>query len=723
MPSLKVITPTSGCRVVESHKQTLLFGQPPEVLKGLMSSGIKQFDTLVLLDSREKQGSLLNNLEFPLYFFLFFSNGLAQGRKLNLIGEETVLSQMMRLLRFTLFGPNEVELQKWATNNDLKNEWLAVSQALALKNSDNAVLQLSDFFNLIPFKNNSASLGSLNINHIGYDQFIVQDGSDNIQIDFTQELDISPAYNVAMDYVSSGLVKFGLEVLGGASGFSQNEPCTGIALCHNGDYLLIDSIPFLDQHLYARGIAKNQISAVFLTHLHDDHCSMFPLMLMPHKVDIITTKEIFNMALEKLSCQLGWHVDVIRGFFNFIEIDENKSINYYGLGISAHVTVHSIPTIGATFSLAHQGVEKTICVIGDNHSMAAIQDMAEQNIVRQSTNDNLHQIFKKPFDLLVADGGAGAIHGDPIDALESEADRIVFVHVDALPETLTTTFSLASSGKRYTLFDGDSGIYTAQISYYLSKWLGQEFPSRWMRCLLAEHEILKYNRDDVVIVQGAPTKGCVYLLLTGYCDVIYQQGESRLTVAKLQAGNIIGEMAVVSGESVRNASVVARTPMTICVLKENTFNNFIQHGGVRDDLMNRWQLRPIINKIPQFTDLSSTVLESICRVCNVIELPKGQTLKINDDTHTILVSGDAVYNDNKKQSITAKLGDEFGFNPFIESQITQLDCLSNCVYVQISADNYLNLIDTVPAFNYQSRKINQDKALKSNWLLGQVDEN
>ena len=43
-----------------------LSGQPPEVLKGLLREGISSFDTLVLPDIREKNGSLLNNLEFPI---------------------------------------------------------------------------------------------------------------------------------------------------------------------------------------------------------------------------------------------------------------------------------------------------------------------------------------------------------------------------------------------------------------------------------------------------------------------------------------------------------------------------------------------------------------------------------------------------------------------------------------------------------------------------------
>jgi hypothetical protein len=55
----------------------------------------------------------MNSLEFPLYFFLFVSKGLEQGRKLNLVGEKVDISHALRLLRITLFGPTRDELEGW----------------------------------------------------------------------------------------------------------------------------------------------------------------------------------------------------------------------------------------------------------------------------------------------------------------------------------------------------------------------------------------------------------------------------------------------------------------------------------------------------------------------------------------------------------------------------------------------------------------------------------
>ena len=427
--SLETIKPADGSRVVSDGKEAVLIGQPPEVLKGLLLKKIFRFDTLVLTDCKERDGSLLNNLEFPLYYFLFMGNGLKEGRRLNLVGEADDISRILRLLRLTLLGPSKQELESWGTPPRLQQEWLAAAQHLALKNAQGEIRPVEDYFNAIPLVDGAAHTPRFRIAAHGDNRYELTCDDGSVTVDLNEDVQIDPPYPVQQDFVPRELVKLGLEILGSASGFTANEPCTGLALCYNGDYILIDSIPYLDKHLFARGISKNQVSAVFLTHLHDDHCALFPLILMPRKVDIITTRAIFNMAMEKLSCHLNWNRDVIEAYFQFVEVVPGETINYYGLDITAHVTVHSIPTVGATFSTTFKGLQKRICVIGDNHGMDAIRAMTEAGIVGKDTYATLQDIYTDRFDLLVADGGAGAIHGDPADALRSDSERVVFVHV------------------------------------------------------------------------------------------------------------------------------------------------------------------------------------------------------------------------------------------------------------------------------------------------------
>ena len=721
MAKPKVLTPAPGSRIVKDGAEVILFAQPPEVLKGLLRIGISNFDTLVLTDVREKDGSLLNNLEFPFYFFLFIAKGLAENRKINLVGDANSISHALRLLRFTLMGPTRKELDLWDTNHELKEEWLAVSDYLALKNDKEEVIKIEEFFNPIPFKDDLAVAGGFSIEHLGVDQYMVRGQGGDAEVNLNTDHKIEPPYPVPMDYVPGGLTKMGIEVLGGASGFAIDEPCTGLAMCYNGDYMLIDSIPFLNDHLYARGISKNQISALFLTHLHDDHCSMFPLMEMPQRVEVITTVEIYHMAMEKLSCSLGWSVAAVEEHFRLIKVRPGQTINYFGLSIKIHNTVHSIPTIGATFSSVHQGQYRDVCIVGDNQNMTAVREMEEAGIVRQSTVSGLDYLYTHNFHMLIADGGAGAIHGDPADALESNAERVVFVHVDKLPEELNTTFSLASSGKRYTLWEGDSSIYTSQINHYLTLWLGEPFPNRWMRNLLAEQEIYRYNTEDVIIAQNASTHGAVYLLLTGYCDVIHHDGEKRHSIATLQAGDVIGEMAILTGSGIRNASVVARTPVTVCVFGEETFRNFIQHSGLQKKLENRWLLRPVVKLIPQYSMLSSSITEKISRAADWQVIEAGSSMTMDDLHLYIFVEGNGSVTNSDGSTAKAVIGTEYGWRPYTTNNPVEISAKSNCGLIKLAAENYLDLLKSVPQLNYQTRRrLAAENSDAADWLLGEV---
>jgi CRP-like cAMP-binding protein len=440
---------------------------------------------------------------------------------------------------------------------------------------------------------------------------------------------------------------------------------------------------------------------------------MFPLMMMPHKVEVITTKEIFLMAMDKLACNLGWTAEVIAEHFSHIEAVPGKTLNYFGLVIEPHVTVHSIPTIGATFSTRHKESKRELCIVVDNNSLDSARALNKEGLVRDSTLNTLEKLFESDYHMLIADGGAGEIHGNPADALKSQAERIIFVHVEQLPPKFNNTFSLASSGKRYTVFEGDSSIYTSQVSHYLSAWLGRPFPNRWMRSLLAQEEIRKYNADDVIVVQGSVIRGSVYLVLTGYCEVVRHDGEQSNKVAHLQAGDLIGEMALITGQGSRNASVVASTPVTICVFSEETFGAFIENEGFKDHLLRRWSIRPVIRNLPQFNQLSSTVTETVGRSANFLSLAEGESMDFGEEAWYLLDEG--------KTLCDAGQGKEFGWCPLSTENIATVTAVEPCSFVYFNRDDFEALRLSVPQLNYMLRKLRisqNDECV--DWILGVV---
>jgi CRP-like cAMP-binding protein len=222
-------------------------------------------------------------------------------------------------------------------------------------------------------------------------------------------------------------------------------------------------------------------------------------------------------------------------------------------------------------------------------------------------------------------------------------------------------------------------------------------------------------------VQEASTHGAVYLILTGYCDVVRVDENGREIVALLQAGDIIGEMAILTGTGVRNASVVAKTPVTVCVFAEETFRNFIRYSGLQTVLEDRWLLRPVVKLLPQFADLSSTVTEKISRIAKWQVVESGKTRWLDDAHLNIFVEGfgSIVNEDGSQEKIVA--GEELGFRPYAASRAVEMMATTDCGLITIEANAYQDMLKQTPQLNYQTRKrltLEDDDSV--DWLLGEV---
>ncbi|KAJ4461759.1 putative Crp/Fnr family transcriptional regulator [Paratrimastix pyriformis] len=712
----------------------MLFGQPPEVVKSLMHANIKQVDTFVLPDCRDRWGVLMNNLEFLLYSFLFAEGGLRSGRRLRLIGEPLHIAQVLTALRLTLTGPTQPELDHYGTDPETARELLRCALHMALKGPSGQPRAVESFFELTPF--DPAGLAAVGedfeVRRLQPDVFEVRasflpgepgfpaagvgqpvaspapDGARTGRVVVTARVDMtafrpdeeSPAtplakgpllqqpYPLAEDLFPSSFVQFGVVVLGSTTGFASDTASTGMVLCHNGSYILIDAIPYLDRHLKARGISLNQVTAVFLTHLHDDHCNLFQLLFTAHKaspparptsptsrcpggdcggglttIDLLATAEVYRMAMTKLALGLGWQPAAVESLFNFIELRAGQELVYHGLRLVPHYTVHSIPTVGATFISRHMGREHRIVVVADNQSLAEIDRMRGLGLVRPQTADRLHEIFEGPADILIPDGACGLIHGHPQDAIRSQADRVVFVHTDRLPDQYNVTFSLAAAGKRYTA-------------------------------------IRRYNSGDVILKQAEGTRGLVSLVLAGYCDV---------------AGCLIGEMAVLTGAKVRNASVVARTPVVLCEFSEGTFLDVARAEGLQEGILRAWAVRDLLAQAPLLAAsvalprgfLLLTTAEAVCPA----------------ETGPLwgLVTMGLAYarSDGGKAATTLQTWAEVGpWRPFAPPGVRSVCTIEGCSLVLFPAVPLAALIAATPELAVTLRKYRQSHGGPTPWVMG-----
>lgn len=238
-----------------------------------------------------------------------------------------------------------------------------------------------------------------------------------------------------------------------------------------------------------------------------------------------------------------------------------------------------------------------------------------------------------------------------------------------------------------------------------------------MRSLLAEEEIRRYNADDVILVQDTSTRGYVYLILTGYCDVVRHDGLRLNKEAELQAGDILGEMAVITGSGTRNASVIAKTPVTLCVFSEEAFKSFITAEGFQYKLLQQWSLRPAIARQPQFADMTSTVLEKLCRLAESKILHEGDSHELSEYTWCLLAGGEASLNGKSMYR-----DEDYGARPFAETNSGPIVTREGCTLLLFDARQLERLRMKTPQLNYYLRKL-RAKELKNQvpWKLGAVD--
>ncbi len=696
---------TAGVALCRAAEQNILFGCPPEVIKHLMLKGLGSPEVIVLPDTPYRFNVLQNCTEFPLYYFLFVERNFMQGKKLTIVGPPAHLKANRKLLRLTLVGPTRKEYDALG-QSPWYDELYREARAISVKNSEGKELTIDDFVDFIPFKDGVARLqNGTEILHTGRDQYRVN--SDSIDIRF--ETPQAPPYDLRSDFTTTMPSHFGVTVLGGASGFIADKPCSGLVLHYNSEHMLIDCVPYLEQALNARGISSTEIRSIFLTHIHDDHCNIFPLLRLSNKVRLIATKEIFWMAMMKLSLQTLLPIEDLSLMFEFVEVKPYETTEFFGLSIEPHYTVHSIPTIGATFRMKEGNTSRSVVFIGDNKSFTDIESMVTQGIVRHEKFDALRKLYTDPYDILFADGGMGILHGNPRDALKSQAERIVFMHLEKLPPEFDATFSQATHGKRYNIIQGSYDSYMIRTMHILSDSF-RNISHDWGTALMNNFKIVTFNAGDIIFKQNEASKGIIYIILTGSCSVMYHDGKTLSEKARKEAGDFVGEMAVLDENKVRSASIVAATPVTLCAIDEKLFHEFLIAENRTDEMRHLWKVRSEIERFWPFAQFADNVKDRIARAAVRARVAAGESLVEqgkNDGEFFIILTGEYSVRHNGVEIKILRAGDMFGEYGSLDATARNatVTALTDGLVLEIARGEIRKIIESAPIFSFSMREL------------------
>lgn len=606
---MEIIQLMPGSFYVSNGGNALLAGCPPEIIKIIRQRGLGAPATILLPDSPIAMGESQTAIEFPLYQHLFFS-GNKDKTPMILAGSRRRIRAATELLEITLMGPDESQMRDWGMEPEAAENLARETRWFHMKDEEGKHIPLEALLETKVFESEECDLGWIQIQRVKHDVFRLKCGEETEEVDLSVLVEQAPPYPVTTDLTVSTLVKMGIEVLGGATGFSSAQASSGMALCYNGNYILIDAISYLNYHLKARGIARNQIHSIFLTHIHDDHCNIASLLQYNRKIRVLTTPLIFHMMLKKLSLTMDRPVDRLRAYFDFLPLTPGEKTEFFGLKILPHWPSHSIPTIGAQFSTVHNGVTYHMIYTSDNQSLTDIKNMQKTGVIDGERYSEIADLYSMRTHLLIADGGEGVMHGDPSDARNSEAERIVFLHLEQLPEEFHAQYTVASSGKRFPILRGETDYNLTRTIEYLMEYF-PEMPPIWISNLLANQQVSSFNAGDIIIRQGSKSDTHVYMILTGYAQVIQHDGKKKNYLAQMEAGELIGEMSIITGKGQRNASVVALSPVTVCAFSESAFHGYIRHQRYENKLRTMWQNRELLQNFPYLRPLQQPVIRAL----------------------------------------------------------------------------------------------------------------
>ncbi|MEQ8353658.1 MAG: cyclic nucleotide-binding domain-containing protein [Leptospiraceae bacterium] len=712
MPVVDVIP---GVKIYEGEHFSVLFGCPPEIIKHLMIKQIPFPDLIIIPDTLHRNGTLQNSTEFPLYNFLFLMGNFQKGVKLNIGGNKRQVKNNRQLLQLSLLGPSVKEYNAIGASKYYQRLYKE-SRHIAIKDPEGKEISIDGFVDFSFFKDDVLEV-SLNgraceIRH--RDKNVYEIGGEIIDINFTERQPL--AYDLKPSYTPRTPFRFGIDVLGGGSGFTPGKPCSALLLNYNSNYMLIDCPPYLEDTLNARGISCQQINAIYMSHIHDDHCNMFPLLQFNNKIQFLGTREIYWMALQKLSLQTELSIDDLYSFFDFFELEPYQENDFYGMQVIPHYTVHSIPTAGATFVMKSDGRQNRIVFVGDNKSLDDIKQMKDDGVVAPDKYEHILSLYHSPYDLIFPDGGKGILHGDPKDSIASSSEKIVFMHLENLPAEFDATFSMARAGKRYPVIDDQ---YHASQALLVKAMLVLQnhfkgVSEEWATALMNEIRIQQYNSGDVIMKQGEENKGLIFIILTGKCSVMFHDGKSLLEVAIKEAGDIIGEMAAVNQQSERSASIVARTPVTLCAIDERTWYSFLVAENRIGEMQSMWQNRSDLEKSHPFKEFSDYVNDKLARVGRRREVKEGETIikqGSQDNQFYIILQGTFQVEHGSIKVKELKPGDLFGEHASLAHRIRNSTIRANSegVILEVQRKDIEVIVSSTPVLNFHILELMKER--------------
>lgn len=447
----------------------LLLGCPPEILKALMVNHVPMPDTIVVPHTTIRHHSSQVCLEFPFYHFLFIQQGLMQGRRLRVLCQEAMIEPLKEMLRMTLVGPNLKEFlgaeKKLGlhpkTDKALAEQIVKETEKLALKGKDGKILPIEKLVEFIPFEIGdevvaySSEWGDpdLSVACLGENHYkITCDEEFECRLEITEPQE--PSYKIKAKPVTDKekdrtCTKPSVRLLGVSEGFDPREPANGLLFYVGGKWIMWDSPVYLRSHLEKIGIDFDQIDALFISHVHEDHLDVAQTIDEGRKTPLYSTPEIFHSLLVKLQAVKGCSYEEAMAYYDFHPLYAGVPFEIFSCDAEVFYSLHSIPALGLKLSLPNG---QRVFISGDSLPIRKIEELKKEGVIDQQRLDGMgvgHEGLSR-FERVFVDAGGGMIHGDPEDYFDVKS-QVEYMHTGRELHGLPADHEKVHQGQRIML--------------------------------------------------------------------------------------------------------------------------------------------------------------------------------------------------------------------------------------------------------------------------------
>lgn len=120
--------------------------------------------------------------------------------------------------------------------------------------------------------------------------------------------------------------------------------------------------------------------------------------------------------------------------------------------------------------------------------------------------------------------------------------------------------------------------------------------------LLQFAQVKQYAKEEVIFEQGDPGSG-LFLILRGIVEIYIEPGGNRVSLAKLKAGEFMGEMSLFGdGNQTRTASALSFEPVTAVMISTVDFKK-LQNSGPK--ILSKMLLRLLMSLSSRYQNLKS----------------------------------------------------------------------------------------------------------------------